>query len=162
MNEHTPEPWASFHATTPGLGETVAIGRADTELQTFQEGICIITDVKSMNATDIANARRIVACVNACRGMSTDYLENVAPAGALIMSANREALAEQAMEVAIRERDEARAMVAELAKALRFYADPENWKSPSTGFALQYDPTPSQIMVHRESIARDALTEAML
>lgn len=32
-----------------------------------------------------------------------------------------------------------------LRTALGFYADPRNWKSPSTGFAAQYDPEPSPI-----------------
>jgi hypothetical protein len=30
-------------------------------------------------------------------------------------------------------------------EALSFYADPANWRSPSSGFALQYDPEPSPV-----------------
>ena len=33
----------------------------------------------------------------------------------------------------------------EYIKALAFYADPANWKSPSEGFALQYDREPSPV-----------------
>jgi len=32
-----------------------------------------------------------------------------------------------------------------LADALAFYADEQNWRSPSRGFAAQYDPEPSPI-----------------
>lgn len=32
-----------------------------------------------------------------------------------------------------------------LEAALVFYADRENWQSPSSGFALQYDPQPSPV-----------------
>jgi hypothetical protein len=33
----------------------------------------------------------------------------------------------------------------EYERVLKFYAKPEHWNSPSTGFALQYDPEPSPI-----------------
>lgn len=79
MSKHTPEPWASYHGTTPGLGETVIIGPAGAELQTFQPGICVVTDVESMTDEDVANARRICAAVNACKGISTDRLEKMVP-----------------------------------------------------------------------------------
>lgn len=42
----------------------------------------------------------------------------------------------------------------EVEEALTFYAAPENWKSPSTGFALQYDPKPSPIRLDQGSRAR--------
>jgi predicted ATPase len=29
--------------------------------------------------------------------------------------------------------------------ALAFYSVPENWRTPSTGFAVQYDPLPSPV-----------------
>ena len=29
--------------------------------------------------------------------------------------------------------------------ALEFYADKKNWETPSTGFAVQYDPEPSPV-----------------
>lgn len=45
-------------------------------------------------------------------------------------------------------------------KALEFYADPENWKSPSTGFGAQYDPEESPIQKDWGQIARRALSSS--
>lgn len=42
-------------------------------------------------------------------------------------------------------------------EALKFYADPNNWQSPSKGFALQYDPEPSPIKKDGGKLARNAL-----
>jgi len=61
MSNHTPEPW-SKNAISPTVydGDGIAILRC--------EGRTLI-------AENEANARRIVACVNACRGLSTKDLE---------------------------------------------------------------------------------------
>jgi hypothetical protein len=45
-------------------------------------------------------------------------------------------------------------------KALEFYSDPENWQSPSTGFALQYDPKPSPAELDKGDLARAAIQAA--
>lgn len=47
--------------------------------------------------------------------------------------------------------------VDELRAALAFYADRQNWMSPSTGFAAQYDPEPSLVKADWGAIARRAL-----
>lgn len=44
-----------------------------------------------------------------------------------------------------------------LEMALRFYANPKNWESPSTGFASQYDPEPSPVERVGAKLARNAL-----
>lgn len=44
-----------------------------------------------------------------------------------------------------------------LISALRFYAKPSNWESPSTGFAAQYDPEPSPVDKDRGTMAVMAL-----
>ncbi len=44
-----------------------------------------------------------------------------------------------------------------LADALAFYATPSNWRTPSTGFAAQYDPEPSPIERDGGQRARIAL-----
>lgn len=44
-----------------------------------------------------------------------------------------------------------------LVSALTFYATPANWRSPSTGFAIQYDPEPSPIDRDRGDRARVAV-----
>jgi hypothetical protein len=41
--------------------------------------------------------------------------------------------------------------------ALAFYANPDNWRSPSTGFAAQYDPEPSPVDKDQGERARVAL-----
>lgn len=50
-------------------------------------------------------------------------------------------------------------MVFTLWEALDFYAVESNWHSPSTGFALQYDPEPSEVDKDRGKIARDTMEE---
>ena len=44
-----------------------------------------------------------------------------------------------------------------LADTLSFYAEPSNWRSPSTGFVAQYDPEPSPIARDGGQRARTAL-----
>ena len=44
-----------------------------------------------------------------------------------------------------------------LNKALAFYANSENWQSPSRGFAAQYDPQPSPVSADRGARALAAL-----
>ena len=44
-----------------------------------------------------------------------------------------------------------------LRRVLAHYAKTENYKSPSTGFAHQYDPEPSWIQKDRGFLARNAL-----
>ena len=70
---HTPEPWSA----KPGYG----YGRSFSAY-----GICAADDAVAVTTLlgpeiDQANARRIVACVNACRGFSTQYLESVVAEG---------------------------------------------------------------------------------
>ena len=54
-------------------------------------------------------------------------------------------------------RDELRKLIARAERyqeALEFYADPANWRSPSEGFALQYDREPSPVEKDRGRRAR--------
>jgi hypothetical protein len=37
-------------------------------------------------------------------------------------------------------------VIKKLMDALAFYAEEKNWRSPSEGFALQYDPRPSPVI----------------
>ena len=73
MSEHTKEPW---HVMETGFGNKA---QNPVVYATGDELIYITSceDFASMTRTDnLANARRIVACVNACEGMNTLYLEN--------------------------------------------------------------------------------------
>jgi hypothetical protein len=72
--KHTPEPWAIYYTENTGLPSDpcpcVVIGQDGLSPKPEpQMTICVVTDKKSFNATDAANVKRIVACVNACAGM---------------------------------------------------------------------------------------------
>lgn len=62
MSEHTKEPWRTKTGS--------AWEFADSEGGDI--GFC---DCGTKNSRDEANARRIVACVNYCAGLSLEYLE---------------------------------------------------------------------------------------
>jgi hypothetical protein len=68
LHTHTPEPWRQ---TT----FAVMAGRDDTDDFCYV-GRCDMEDDFHLNTT---NARRIVACVNACAGASTKTLEALKP-----------------------------------------------------------------------------------
>ena len=69
MTEHTPEPWGLFsrHGTTA----IVDVDDANKEIVAWM-GFDRSEIPKRVHK---ANARRIVACVNACKGMTTEELE---------------------------------------------------------------------------------------
>lgn len=72
MSKHLPEPWTVFesqNAVRPGIDSAI-------------ESVVIFSEdeangVQGDTAEEaLANARRIVACVNACQSISTETLEN--------------------------------------------------------------------------------------
>ncbi len=71
MNQHTPEPWV--------IDGQCAAAESDQVNNGFFTAICKGPDGE-------ANARRIVACVNACEGISTEDLEAVPRLGLLNLS----------------------------------------------------------------------------
>jgi hypothetical protein len=48
----------------------------------------------------------------------------------------------------------AESRLTEAMRVIGFYAEQKNWESPSSGFALQYDPTPSKIQTDWGETAR--------
>lgn len=65
--KHTPEPWrVSGNGTMRFIDASVGNGMAQ------EVATCMRVEHGDMEA----NARRIVACVNACEGIPTDYLES--------------------------------------------------------------------------------------
>ncbi len=68
MSKHTPEPWHTMAAN-----EWVVMDSGNAN-------VCSCFNIDSLAASNSeharANARRIVACVNACRGLSIENLEN--------------------------------------------------------------------------------------
>lgn len=74
--QHTPEPWGINEWPQPDA--SIAIGAIGTPLIAR----VILRDV-SINEQK-ANARRIVACVNACAQITTDELESIPPTGGML------------------------------------------------------------------------------
>ncbi len=71
MSEHTKEPWAVGADNPPFYaGDTVVLG--------VKEGLPFVLAQCNHNFDELsrANARRIVACVNACQGIETETLES--------------------------------------------------------------------------------------
>ncbi len=71
MSEHTKEPWKVGYG--PDQGITVIGTRSDVAW-VFNPAAGL-NDTSRSYAEDEANARRIVACVNACQGLDTGDLE---------------------------------------------------------------------------------------
>lgn len=64
--QHTPEPW-SYQASIPEEGyECFWILSGDRQVSAFDG---------PQSEKQFANVRRVIACVNACAGVSTEYLE---------------------------------------------------------------------------------------
>lgn len=76
MSEHTPEPWETKGTRSDSVGrEHIYICG-----QHINSGpvltVCLVTGQMVGPAAQEANARRIAACVNACKGMTTEDLES--------------------------------------------------------------------------------------
>lgn len=87
-NEHTPTPWSMTDAEDD---DVCIFGADDGWLANL--GINVPCEWADQNHTFIfdlnkANARRIVACVNALDGISTDFLENTTPRTVRILIEN--------------------------------------------------------------------------
>lgn len=82
MSKHTPEPWAihdiggrDFLLGDLPKGPEARVVAEVPRRRTIIEGLVGTEWVEQMLATDRANFDRIVACVNACAGISTEALE---------------------------------------------------------------------------------------
>lgn len=99
MSDHTKEPWSYRRAD--GIDSP-----SSEDYKIFSDDGALVAETFELigkhRATDQhANARRIVACVNACTGISNDVLD----AGAIVESDKLYA-ADKALGAAIRQRDE--------------------------------------------------------
>lgn len=88
MNEHTPEPWLAYvgpinmeGGLNPFFRGTVAILKHSGE----GDDVAVILDRNEPAHSYEANARRIVACINACKGETTEDLEKCAE-GAVVLT----------------------------------------------------------------------------
>ncbi len=133
--QHTPEPWKI------GDGKPPFASWAGQILGQHSDGEFILATCNQNYPEDAkANARRIVACVNACRGIPTEDLEAVEEPGRQFvhLSTWKNTIQERDYHeanykaqltlfgYALRERDEARAMVAELARDVQELLDMAN------------------------------------
>ena len=75
MSEHTPEPWALVSEAWYLNRQPAIVGRNDGG---YAVALMAPWDPAVSGAVDrrVANGRRIVACVNACAGISTEALES--------------------------------------------------------------------------------------
>ena len=101
-NKYTPEPWRAFNNGEGVVG--VGTDHSDVCWTRIEEGGWLDSD-RTIDI-DYENARRIVACVNACAGISTENLEDNLPVQELARRYNK----------ALKQRDE-------LLAALEFYAE---------------------------------------
>ena len=86
MSKHTPEPWVIWNG-----GDGIMMYGAREPKRGGVALMCCNELVSGRTA--IANARRIVACVNACRGLPTDELEQkglVAAVGTQLLDVERQ------------------------------------------------------------------------
>lgn len=170
---HTAEPWSTAYRERRDGQYAQEIFDASGELiatlawYSVREGSSIHTNREE-------NARRIIACVNAIKGIPTEYLEahglddvgetvqaldralrerdeaieSMAAMGLRIvelqaqlevsaMEATRQAVA---ATTAVKERDELRAMVAELASIVRDHGDHDEWLDEHGLLETDYDP----------------------
>jgi len=71
-SKHTPEPWEFGYGQTREFGMCLGIGLNSAP---DWHVVAVVSPADSVNHADEANARRIVACVNACAGVETGHLE---------------------------------------------------------------------------------------
>ena len=116
-SKHTPEPWEFGYGQTREFGMCLGIGLNSAP---DWHVVAVVSPADSVNHADEANARRIVACVNACAGIETGHLEKYGlPDFAQKISDLRE------------QRDELLAALERCRFALEPYDDikPRDWKS---------------------------------
>jgi hypothetical protein len=71
--KHTKEPWTLWQSERDGCA-VLSVGPSSVPANKT-DVICDIAFLLTINETQKANARRIIACVNACSGMTTEGLE---------------------------------------------------------------------------------------
>jgi hypothetical protein len=93
MSGHTEEPWIISDEDSDCITAKSREGMAE---------ICIVETGFSepFNSEQVANARRIVACVNACAGIPTDVIENFSATGNLFAKQGKDWLSD------VQQRDE--------------------------------------------------------
>lgn len=116
MSNHTREPWKYEKELSAGCDEwLISMDAGDRG-----RGICIAETRPGSVAGGQENARRIVACVNACRWLSTDELEQhglVSAVGTELMELEKQ------RDELTRQRDELLAAMKTIANSEEFHGD---------------------------------------
>lgn len=84
MTHHTPEPWATDYRERPDGMFAQEVFDANGETIATLAWFPVYSGVGTTTNRE-ANARRIVACVNACAGLETETLENITMLGETLL-----------------------------------------------------------------------------
>ena len=88
-NKHTPEPWAIYPDDRPNMHwNNHIVSEANTNIAIS----FMAHDGTELNERGEANARRLVACVNACAGLETEMLEALVMDGTTLQNIMRRGL----------------------------------------------------------------------
>ena len=81
MREHTKEPWVIDTDTVSSYAAAIRVKwEGGQKTIAYVEGPGLSPGDDEKRSLGLANARRIVACVNACAGLSTEAIESGAVA----------------------------------------------------------------------------------
>ncbi len=75
MPDHSPEPWVYYKSGGGPWDSRVIRCADDTTLAVLRPDDASVAEVCPESGHVEANAERIVACANACKGLPTEYLE---------------------------------------------------------------------------------------
>ena len=114
MSEHTKEPWQYTHNNFE-ISSIYADGKLVAQCP-VDEKVTEETEFALVNIKE-ANARRIVACVNACAGWSTLFLESVVTIGSTLQKKSDETVL--ALHKAEQQRDQLQEWNERLLEALK-------------------------------------------
>lgn len=118
-NKHTQEPWHfdGWNGTVTGISGNVFSGTHAAVWAKDNDTLICPTGIAGLDDESVANAQRIVACVNACAGIPTDELEKFGPDFLSHYTAMKE------VEAVVDERDSAKAMLNFIfTRGVTFYA----------------------------------------
>lgn len=76
MGKHMPEPWSIKLDRPAGTPASANERPLDALIMSSGRYICRCRDFMGEDPTNIADAKRIVACVNACEGITTEALQS--------------------------------------------------------------------------------------
>ena len=127
MGEHTPEPWAVKNKAIDTVGRTHVYICGHHKNSGPVITTCLVTGQQLSQGQQDANAARIVACVNACRGVETGVLKETELGPELASARGRATIAESNESKATERADAAEALLWRIRSLYGAGADPEKW-----------------------------------